>query len=497
MVWGISMVVLLTLMASFNSPIADQYGYIGDSHSMGLINHSIHLYTTTNGRILQTFTQGVFYRLFGDMGAQVIGPIFLLTMFVLVFSWLVFQIFNFKKHQYVYSMIIGSLFAGGVLFTTFCLFDTYLWLDAAFIYTLSLVTIVYDVSLYIHLVRNHQNIKKNLPSTTILLLVALLLQNTSEISLVFTLGWSFVALIATCVRKEWNKYRKVSLLFFIVLLAGSLITILAPGLWSRAGTATDNTNILELIVLRPLRSYQILFSDIAIWQVLLAILSGIVAGIIFPKTVKLKHLKYSIPFSIIFTISATFIPMAVYFYGSHSQGVESRVLTVPRMGIYCGFILLIMGPIAYLYQKYKNNQYVYTFSIILLVALSIITSIGFFEFNHGYVSALAARSQLVAIREREIKKFKNGEISTLVVPDAPIMIKASGATDFTLNGYTIIPWFRNESIAKYYRIDQNSINVYGEKQPLMESWYEPSGRNACVDSNSVILERYYCENEGA
>lgn len=496
----ISMLTFLILMASYNQPIADQYNFMANLRDNGILGYTAEMYTTWSGRLIQTIGLGIVYRIFGDIGAQIAAPIILLFLLGTVFTWLIYQAIKFKNHQATYSALLGFLLASGTLYTTTCLFDVYLWLDAAFVHMLGLIAIVYDVALYIWACKNYTKIKATVMHKiilAILLIIAAFLQTASEASMAMTLGWSFLALVSTFFYKKWHKYRAPAAIIFTTLLAGSLIMILAPGLWSRAGYTSDAAplSFMDLTINRPLVGIRRLVESLSLWKICLMLIIGFTIGIFNVVKITKKHIKFGAIASILILISSVYIPIVLYFYGSHATGIETRALAVPNMGIMISVVIFTMIITSYLTQKYNTSKSFLIMGSATVIAIFSIFTVNFFKFNKGYISTLVTRNNLVVSRNKLIYQYQNGEISSLKIPDAPVMIENSGATDFSHNGWANIQWFF-DSFIEYFHINPEDITVYGEKLVDSQSkkdWYYESSRTTCTTGSYLILDKYYCE----
>ena len=496
-IWCIFTISLLILMASFNEPIADQYSFMSEIHTYGILGYTGIMYSTWSGRLLQTPLLGLAYKFFGDFGAQIFLPLILLAALGLAFSWLAYQIIKPSTHRCAYALLLGFLLASGTLFTTSCLFDIYLWLDAAVVYLLGLVAIIYDLALAVWLARHAGELSKHKFLLLALFIPAILLQTAGETSMVITLGWSFVALAASCIVKKWHRFRTGLGLLFAALLAGSLIMALAPGLWDRAGYIAEDTSYLELFIRRPLATIKDLFLGFSAWQGITIFAIALALSHFVPGKVSGKTVKWAGIVSFLVLISLLYFPLAIFFYGSRSYGVESRALAVPCLGIFLSFTGFFAVLFKYLSQKFSARP-AFTYAYFAIFAIAICFSgVSIFNFSRTYLSALITRGNLVATREALIKKYQNGELSQLDLPDAPIMIANSGATDFTSNGWVNVGWFY-DSIINYYDLDPANVTVHGEELVLPESklpWYTESGRTICTNAaSSIIYEKYYCNN---
>ena len=493
---GIVMATLLIFMALFAQPVADQYAFINGVRDNGVVNYTASMYQTWSGRLIQVLGIGIAYRIFGYMGAQIIAPIILFVMLALAYSWLAYLLFSFKKDKkLLLSAVFGLVLSASTLYTTSCLFDIYLWLDAAFVYLLGIFAIVFDTALFIWLIKYTKFAKSHKILTAALLIVAFLCQSAGETSMILTTGWSFVAMVATFVVAKWKPYRRPATIIFITLLLGALVLILSPGLWARSATSTHMLSYFEIFVTSPIHAYIRLFKEINIWQVALVIILSVGTGLYIKNKVTKKTIILTAIGSILIFLSTSYIAFVASFCGSNS--VASRVFAVPDMGLLLSAILFLSVLFAFFFQKYGQKNFFKIGTYIAIFVCLIVSSLGFLRFNKGYFIALITRSNALAAREASIKEYQQGDRSTkLDIYDAPIMIDRSDATDFTYNGWGAPVWFY-ESFLGYYGLSPDEVTVHGEKIITGENipdWYQESGTAYCTVGTSVILERYWCAN---
>lgn len=486
------MLTCLVLMAAFAQPVADQYHFMSSVRDQGIIGYTVSMYTTWSGRLVQTLGIGLAYRLFGDFGAQVFMPLVFLTFLTAAYAWAVSLIFKFKEHKLLLSAFFGLLLAGGTLYTTSCLFDIYLWLDAEIVYLLGIIMIIFDFSFFLWLCQNWQKLKKSRRHELLLaifILIAILGQTAGETSMVFTLGWSVLALAGTCLIKKFRKYRLPAVVIFTTLLTGSLIMILSPGLWARAGSG--ETDYFKVLISAPAYAYLKILREITPMKVALAVLSGLTLSVFVKPTLKRPHILTSLLAAFLIALSTTYISFVLYFLGSGPGGLESRIFAVPDMGVFLAAVLLLAIFFAYLRQNVKSFPVVFV-TVAILAAL--FGARDFFSFNKGYLVALTTRANLMSARVAEINQYQSsGASGELTLPDAPVMIENSSATDFTLNGWLTVDWFY-DSFTSYYHLPETTT-VHGER--LIEgeapAWYLETGRNTCTPPAKVIFNKYYCE----
>lgn len=502
---GVSMIFGLLVMALFGQPVADQYYYMSQVRDNGVIGDAVFAYNDHSGRLIQSLGVGLSYQLFGDFGAQVIAPMILLGLFIAAFSWLAYLIFKFKNHRLILSIIIGLCFAGGTLYTTACLFDIYLWLDADFVYLLGMIAIVYDVALFVWLSRERANIKSKKILTAILLFFTLILQTAGESSMMLTLGWSIVALLACCIFKKFSKYRKAAIIMSVVLMAGGLIMILSPGLWNRAGANADGVtlSIFEVFIHSPLVAYRDMFSNISWWQIALIITIAVALGSLIARKVTSRHTWPTILGSVLIFISFTYLPMVLYFYGTRSTSIEARALAVPQMGLFISAVILIMM-LYILVSNYIHKLHdpqkakIFTIASIFILMPSIFfCGRGILVFDKEYFSVLATRSNAMEARAAQVQAYKDGLIDQITITDIPVMIKNSTAADFTVNNWATIDWFY-DSFLRYYQLPASAVKVVGaplRTEDAALDWYTGvSDDNICTSQSSIVDQLYICYN---
>lgn len=495
---AILLFVGLLIMAIFARPVADEYYFISEVRSKGIMEYTASQYLNWGGRLVQSLGSGMAYRVFGETGAQIVMPMIFLTLFGGAWSWLVSQIINFRKNKVVLSLGIGFLVAGAIMYTTVCLFDIYLWLDSAIVHFLGMTMVVFDVALGIWLVKHRHKLKEKWWIVTILLLIAFCGQTVSEVSTLLAIGWSFVALVLSCLIKKFHEYRKIAILFFVVLLGGGLIMILAPGLWARAGEAKAPLSLLEILILRPFSALCGMIQSVNAWKASLLLTLAMSVGILLPKGLSKKQRWWLVLSSILIFVSLSYFPLVVYYFGSHATNAEARVLAMPSMGIFVSSLILVVVGFDWVISKIKEKTW-FSYSLIgLVLVFSLIAVCGIFRFNKGYIAALSVRAAEVDLRDTEVSRYKNGLVDKLVVKDLPVMIAKSDATDFSANNFATPDWFY-KSFLTMYDISKEDLIVVGGKLDVAKApdWYKEERPQICTIANAMIHPKYYCVNNYA
>lgn len=493
----VSMIILLIFMATFNTPVADQLSFIHNTKTNGVIGNTIKMYDSWGGRLIQFFTVGLSYRLFGANGAQIYVPILLLLFLGLSFTWLFHLLFKNKK-PFWQSLLIGFLLAGVTLYTTYCLFDTFLWLDAALVYLLGLAMVIFDTATFIWISQQTKPLHKQWKLYPLIFIVAIG-QTAGETSMAIALAWSIIILILTLIFKKWRAYRKASIVMFITLLVGSIIMLAAPGLWVRANyTSATHAQLFSIntLFIYPLKAAFKLISRIQPWQIGLIIFTILVIGSLTIKDIESKkHLPVKLLLSgILIAISFPYITFVIYFYSNQIISIESRVMTMASSGVFIGITLIGLAIYHFLYNKIKRPLQL---STILIIIISLCSIGGFLDFNRNYVSVISARRNAYIARDSYVKKQLVNEARTIEVPDIPIMLEHSGASDFTANSWVTIDWFYN-SFRSYYSLTDQKLIVNG--LDLVDNTNQPEwyiGNNSlpiCSPASQLVIEKYWCEN---
>ncbi|MBQ9018135.1 hypothetical protein IJ118_03715 [Candidatus Saccharibacteria bacterium] len=453
---------------------------------------------TWGGRLIQSVGVGVAYKVFGEYGAQVVMPIIFLLAFGLACSWLIYQLVKFRSHQKLMAIVIGFLTAGAIMYTTACLFDIYLWLDSAIVHFLGMIMVVFDMSVFVWMVKNYDCIKNKKWKVAVLLLIVFIGQTASEASMVLTIGWSFVALIAALCFKKLRKYRVVTCLMFGTLLVGGLVMVLAPGLWARANTSEATYSMVDYLILAPGKTFVKMLAETELWKISLVACIALFISFMQWRNNMRRAIWYYILVACLVTLSFSYVPMVLYFYGSHTLSIESRALALPSMGFFIGELILLIGIFSAILNKYENTKKEKVFCVVfagVTAVIMIIAGIGIYRFDKGYIAALVVRASAVEYRDAQIAAYKNGLSDELVVADLPVMIEKSNATDFSSNGFTTPEWFYNGFLA-YFDIQNDNLEVLGEKL-IYENhvdWYKEVGVQICTIENKMVDARYYCAN---
>ena len=493
------MVSFLVILAVFCRPVADEYAFIAGTRDSGLVSRTVKEYTTHGGRIIQHVGISLSYRIFGSDKAQIVMPIIFLAVLGALLSWIVYELFNFgdKKKSWL-AIIIGYLLAAVILFTTVCLFDIYLWLDSAFVHLLGMIMIVYNAALFIYLFKHFDEIKKKKWLLVLMLAVSFIGQTASEASMVLCVGWSIVILGATLFCKKLHKFRKPAIIMFTVLLAGGIVLMASPGLWRRAASGGEwKPALTELLFDFPGKAYGALFEEaFTPWRICLLLLTAIIIGTLIKNKINKKSMIWAIASGVSTILSLTYIPIVIYYFGTKWSGIESRVLGIPAMGLSIGIIIIAACLYATVLQRgWLNSKIARATVVIVSLILFNVWLDNIISFEKGYVAAMSTRAAALDAREAEIYKYKQNPEGKLLVYDAPVMIKKSDATDFTINGFGAVQWFYRSFVA-YYQLSNEAVEVSGETMIYNNppDWYINGQRSYCTIENPVIWEKYYCSN---
>ena len=499
---AISATLLLVFIASFNIPVADQLFFINSTEEKGVIGDALFLYSTIGGRLLQFLTIGLSYKLFNPTNAQILVPILLIITLILAYTWLLKLLFNAKKPLWQY-LLMGSLLACTTVYTTYCLFDSFLWLDAALVYLLGSIMILLDIAIFIWLSRQPTPLYKNWKIYPLLLLV-IIGQTAGETSTFVILFWTIVAFLLTCLVKQWRKYRKASFIILSAIIVGTILLMAAPGLWSRADTISITRSSIfnsNTLIHYPLEAFLNLINSIQPWQIGLSLITIITIGSLTTKNIRFNThlLSKMILLGILIPSSFSYITFVIYCHINQTNSIAARVMTVPGLGLFLGSILIGLALYYYLSIKTKRIRLFQTSSILIII-VSIIFSKGFVSFNRDYYSIVSARRDAYISRNSLVNEQLKSGVDTIIVPDIPVMVNRSNATDFTTNNWAATEWYY-DTFKKFYNITNQKLLVTGIKLELEDEvgqpdWYinipTPS---ICVSSNKVALEKYWCENQ--
>ena len=496
---AVALVVGLVVMAIFARPIADEYYFISQIRDNGILGYTAEQYLHWGGRLVQSVGSGLAYTVFGATGSQVIMPIVFLVLFGSVWSWLIYQVSRFKNRKLLLSIASGFLVACSIMYFTVCLFDIYLWLDSAIVHFLGMIMVVYDAALFIWLLSNKDVLRKKWLLVTLLLFIAFLGQMVSEVSTLLVIGWSFIAFMSTLIFKKWAEYRKATSIFFLAVLAGGLIMIMAPGLWARAGSSEDKLDWMHIILINPAKViFKLFANELSLWKISMLVVFTFIGGTIIPIRLKKGNVKYVLCSLAFLFISLVYFPLVVYYLGSNASGVESRILAMPSMGIFL-FLLLAMTCV-YVWLKDKilvNHEKEFTIcAFVVFIASCGVFGRGIYDFDKGYIATLSVRAAAVDLRDVEVMRYKEGLVDKLIVADLPVMIEKSNATDFSANNYTTPGWFYI-SFLSMYEIPSEDLEVVGGKLigNDVPFWYKEDGLQICTVANKMVGEMYYCVNK--
>lgn len=499
---AVILVLGLIAMAVYARPVADEYAFMARMRDEGVIGYTVNQYMTWSGRVVQSLGLGVAYRMFGVMGAQIVMPMLFLALFGAACSWLIYQMVKFKKRPIMSAVTFGYLAAGVIMYTTACLFDIYLWLDSAIVHFLGMIVIVYDIGVCLWLLKNKEKLKEKKWQTAILLIVAFVGQTVSEASTMLMIGWMGVAFLASLIVKKWRGYKAVLGWWFAVLLVGGLVMILAPGLWARAGNSEASSvyTMFDYLIKAPGATLIKLVQDVKIWEAALVVVVAMMMGCVMRDRFDKKRVTIGVIVGILTMLSFTYVPMVLYFYGSHTIWIESRALAVPAMGLYVGGLIILATLCGWVMQRRSGGEHA-GLRTVGYVAVAIICAgvalRGIYRFDKGYLATLSVRAAALEYREAQVANYKNGLTDKLVVADLPVMIEKSNATDFSINGFTVPGWFY-DNFLKYYNVEPDDFEVIGEKRDGdAYDWYIEGSPQICTVENVVVHAKYYCANLAA
>jgi hypothetical protein len=358
--------------------------------------------------------------------------------------------------------------------------------------------VIYNTAIFIYLFKHFDEIKKKKWLLVLMLAVSFIGQTASETSMILCVGWSLVILCATLFCKKLREYRKPAIIMFAVLLAGGIVLVASPGLWRRAASGGQSTlTLVDLLFTLPGKAYSVLFEETFVpWKVSLLVLVSIIIGTLIKNKIEKRTGILVIVSGVLIILSLTYIPIAVYFFGTKWGGVEARTLGIPAMGLSIGIIIITTCLYKVILQRGLLGSKIARVSVcIVSLILFNVWLDNIISFEKGYVSAMSTRAAALDVREAEIDKYKQDPGGELIVQDAPVMISNSDAVDFTLNGFDAVQWFY-DGFVQYYELPKGVvIKVSGE--PLSGStpeWYVTEERNYCTIANPVVYEKYYCSN---
>lgn len=486
----------LLLIATYNKPIADQFSFINRTNDLGVFGLVSDLYQNNSGRIAQAINIGLSYKLFGDMQAQIIVPVLFYITLSLVFSWFYSLLLKCKDYHLAKSLILGSFSSGLILFCSPCLFDVYLWLDSGFVHLGGVISLIFETSLFIWMIKTPNFFKKKYFPILAITCCFCLLCNEATVAL--SLGWATIGLIITLFIKKFHEYRSATLTIFIISILSFLIMFCAPGTWARMGQEGGAANFLQIFFSFPYNAIVDIFTTWSLWQFCLVILLGIFIGNFIPSG---KTRRWFLIAGLLSFLSITYGTSVVVFYGQKYSGLASRTMFTPNLGIIIAIVLITAAIYNIIANKlFPKEEKRLTISLCSIIFLSIISLYGFLKFNHNFISVLAVRENLVEKRESLIERYHNKKIDKLVLPDLPVMLSNSNASDFTVNNTTYYDWYY-DNFAKYYKINPEDLTIIGGKikSDLWEtdtpSWYIDSEMQTCIENNYLIAPKYICSNQ--
>lgn len=493
---GIVFTCLLVLMATMNKPVADEFSFMTRVDSLGPVGLAADLYQNNSGRLAQALNIGLSYKIFGDMRSQIIVPVLFHLALSATLAWFFYLVFNPKDKKIPKSIAFGLFSSGLILYCAPCLFDAYLWVDSGFVHVCGIISIIFALDTFIWLARTPDFFKKRRTIPLLLFCCYMLLCN--EATVAFVVGWAFVCLIGTLFIKKFKHYRPAAITLFSLSVIAFSIMFFAPGTWARVDAESGNAGIFKILISYPIDAIRAIIATWSFWQLLLVVAFGIFVGSIVPFK---NNRRWFILASLLVLGTLTYGVLAVVFYGQKYGGIASRTMFTPNLGIIIAIVICVAAAYSYFMDKFCVKVYrrPVIASIIMIFCLAC-SSIGFLKFNRNLFSVLSIRADLVEKRVLSINEYRSGKTDKLVLPDIPVALARSNASDFTVNNTAYYDWFY-DSFALYYHIDEDDLTVIGGDikseywDVTIPDWYIVSGLQFCFSDNPLVDSKYLCSNK--
>jgi len=404
-------------------------------------------YTRWSGRIAQMTLLGVGFGAFGENIVRVM-PILLFAGLVGVIGWLIRLVW---RCEWKICCVLSVLLAGGAMLSMKSLFDTFLWLDASAIYMSSLIFVVFSVCTVIFLVCNRRvALWKKAGLLVVVMFGATASEPASVVMLMGMLVW---------MSYSWWKNDKTTVLMATLVVGaisvGLVMMYFSPGLQNRTDVVGGSVTLVGMLIRSPIASYKSLLSSMELFQVGLMVIIGVLVGTITYKKRSWKVWWRVIVLAGVVVFMATYGTFVIYSYGYKTEyAALARVMTLPNFAVFVAVVMMVGATI---WMIRKDLVMKVAAAAVLLVGVIIVRSLISFGLDH--VRAMALRESLVVARSLQVRSAKEGE--KIIVYDAPVMLRHSEATDFTMDGW-VVDWF-HRAFLRRYGLKESQLVVIGRQ----------------------------------
>lgn len=407
---SVSFATIFLIMSFLARMVADDYAYFqsmrtAPSYLDFLFNH----YATHNGRFSQAAFITTTYALFHETAVKVL-PFVLFAALSSSLGWLIYLTAPIEKNKGKIAFILGTFISATALFTMPSLFDSYLWLTSSTVYLGSIICLLINTSLVIHMTR----MKRYRPLIILPIFVFMFFsQSFNEPASALAIALTSLWLVIELIRK--NKKRiKLSASVLAVLIAGFLVIVLSPG---TAARRADMHSVIDLswMVFGSFEHYLTLASYITPWVIGLTI----VAGFVLARSVRIKPEKktyiLSTLLALLILLSSTYITFFVNNYAS--GGYALRNFSLPVFGFTIAMTMLFATGFHALlhYTKLRSSL------VIAVVVIGAVSSLCAVMYSTNYIKTLAIRGSALTERQLSIAKQLQSNPKTIIVQAAPVL----------------------------------------------------------------------------
>ena len=406
------------LLSTFNSPIADLWGYYGTAEKHSFFSYLHLTYIAHTARLSQWALIWVGYHIFGISFTQ-IYPFVAFAALTLILSLILLRSKLAKNVKKAVSFSI--LASAAFLFTCPSLLDSFLWIDSNVVHFTS---IIFSLLIVLEIISITQKMsrKQFIIRFIALLLICFIAQFFSELISIINvafLGLFCVLQFFIFIRKKDKRaglLLKVCIPSLLVLIVGLLILYYSPARIARS--AYSHSSFSLATIKESIKTYSSFFSHIP----LLAYALIVFAAFSFSSCIKSSILnKRGIALSFLVLIATSICSFIVICY---AQGFAvPRTLTTTAFGFSFAMIYILAFIIALIAKKVPNFTTVgFLLSFVIAFMFSVI-------FIPQYIEKIATRHFLASQRDINVKRQIEEGVEVVEISELPILVYGT-AEDF-------------------------------------------------------------------
>lgn len=453
---SVGLLTSLVISALFSRPIADDFHYFNELSSQSFFSYMSHFYTDSTARLAQGLSMSIFYRIFST-NSVILVPIIEIFLLLATIYWVfhsLFILFKAPEQNIKKSVVLAALSVSFILLYIPSLFDSLYWLTSSTVYTLSLVSLMFNLGFILNLYQ----MKKMKWWWLILLALSVTLSQTfseATAAIIIVLTGIVFGLYLWLYRKRIDTKKILPILgtTFLSSIIGFLIVYLSPGSHTRQTSAGSQFDFHAMFLGSASHTMSFLQTFIS-WQLLLIIGSALLLSYLLPKFNK-KNLLTMGTLGIFLTIIPAYITFAISAY-SMGTYTPLRLYSIPAFFTSVGIFLFIAALYRFSLVRFSSTKNV--LSSLTLPFASILLVLGFLMALPSIKDILGAqvlRASLYNSRGDSIASQKEKGSSDIHLTPAPILLNYSEAGDFSFT-QNQVSWFE-DSFKQYYNISDKKI----------------------------------------